>query len=152
MVDDRRKATKRVEDLESELAAAVAKELAATVTGSESIILHKHRIDDTVNVVGFLSSISNAFTAAVADSASPPSYLLLLSSSPSAQTTTTTTVLIIFGSDEKKVKAAGDALKTRLSVKGGGKGTKWSGKWTGVWKDAREGAIADEILKQVCDV
>ncbi|THH31324.1 hypothetical protein EUX98_g2893 [Antrodiella citrinella] len=123
VVDDRRKTTKRVDDLENELAAAIAHELAA---GARTI-LHRHRVDDTGNAIGFLSSIATAYATA-ADPAKP--YLLVLSSSP----------------DEKKVKQVGDAVKAKLNAKGGGKGTKWSGKFTGVWKNSREGGIMEDVL------
>ena len=73
-------------------------------------------------------------------------HLVVLSSSPAMQTAGTTTVVMVLGSDEARVRAAGDALKARLGVKGGGKGTRWSGKFTGVWREAKEGAVVDEIL------
>lgn len=148
VVDDRKRATKRVEDLEAELAVALAKDMLAPFDGkAEPIVLHKHRVDDTSNALGFLSSISTAFVNEMANRAEPVPYSVVLASSPSTQTSSTTTVVMIFGTDEKKVKEVGDILKTKLGVKGGGKGTKWSGKFTGVWKSSREGAIIDEALR-----
>ncbi|TFK83888.1 ThrRS/AlaRS common domain-containing protein [Polyporus arcularius HHB13444] len=144
VVDERKKATKRVEDLEAELAASVATELAATAPkGSEGIVLHKHRTDDNTNALGFLSSITTAFSAKVKEGVP---FLLVLSSSPSAQTGTSTTVVLIFGSDDKKVKVVGDEMKAKLNVKGGGKGSRWSGKFTGVWKETKEGEAVARIL------
>ncbi len=140
VVDERKKATKRIEDLEAELAASVATELAATAPReSEGIVLHKHRTDDNTNALGFLSSITTAFSAKVKEGVP---FLLVLSSSPSAQTGTSTTVVLIFGSDDNKVKAVGDEMKAKLNVKGGGKGSRWSGKFIGVWKEAKEGQVA----------
>ncbi|KAH8106013.1 hypothetical protein BXZ70DRAFT_886899 [Cristinia sonorae] len=150
VVGDRKKATKRVEDLESELAISIGRDLAATYSGAGSTtVLHKHRIDDASNPIAFLTAISFAFAEALPGSGTPPPYLLILSSSPSAQTTSSTTVIILFGSDEKNVKEVGNALRASLNIKGGGKGTRWSGKFTGVWKDTREGAVVDNVLKGV---
>ena len=152
VVDDRKKATKRVEDLEAELAASVASELAFAPTTREggAIVLHRHRTDDSANALGFLSAITTVFANRTAErEGGAPPFLLVLSSSPSAQSSASTTVVLVFGSDDKKVKEVGDELKTKLGVKGGGKGARWSGKWTGVWKDAREGASVAAILESV---
>lgn len=148
VVEERKKASKRVEDLESELAAELAKGLIISSGSDEGpIILHKHRIDDSANTLGFLSSISTAFSNEIGTTSNPRPYLLVLSSSPSMQTTSGTTVVMVVGSDEKQVKLVGDALRAKLAVKGGGKGAKWSGKYTGVWKDNKENAQIDEILE-----
>ncbi|KAI0751561.1 alanyl-tRNA synthetase domain-containing protein [Daedaleopsis nitida] len=149
VVDDRKKATKRVEDLEAELAATIASSLVASPRrDGGAIVLHRHRIDDSANPLGFLSAITTAFAAKVEglEGGAPP-FLLVLSSSPSAQSAASTSVVLVFGSDEKKVKEAGDELKVKLNVKGGGKGSRWSGKFTGVWKDTREGASVAGILE-----
>ncbi|KAH9900035.1 alanyl-tRNA synthetase domain-containing protein [Cubamyces lactineus] len=147
VVDERKKATKRVEDLEAELAAVLADEFvnAPPREGGE-LVLHRHRTDDSANPLTFLSAISTAFVNKVAEKGSGVSYLVVLTSSPSAQTSTSTTVVLVIGSDDKKVKAAGDELKAKLNVKGGGKGPRWSGKFIGVWKDGREGATVASIL------
>ena len=150
VVDERRRATKRVEDLEAELAASVAAELAmeakAKMSASDGdagpAVLRRHRTDDAANALGFLSAIATAFASQLGEGKS----LLVLSSSPSAQTTTSTTVVLVFGSDDKLVKEVGEGLKAKLNVKGGGKGPRWSGKFTGVWKDAREGAVVESLL------
>ncbi len=147
VVDERKKATKRVEDLEAELAASVATELASTTPReSGGIVLHKHRTDDSTNALGFLSSITTAFSTKIKEGVP---FLLVLSSSPSAQTGTSTTVVLIFGSDDKKVKEVGDEMKAKLNVKGGGKGSRWSGKFTGVWKEAKEGQAVARILESL---
>ncbi|PCH41494.1 ThrRS/AlaRS common domain-containing protein [Wolfiporia cocos MD-104 SS10] len=149
LVDDRKRATKRVEDVEGELAALLARELIRIVSEKVDgpVLLHRHRTDDSVNALGFLNAISMAFANEVAGKSDPPSYLVVLSSSPSAQIASSTSVVLIFGSDEKKVREVGEGLKTKLGVRGGGKGTRWSGKFTGVWLDAREGAMVKEVLQ-----
>ncbi|KAI0368082.1 alanyl-tRNA synthetase domain-containing protein [Pilatotrama ljubarskyi] len=150
VVEERKKATKRVEDLEAELAAAIASELATTPPREGGqIVLHKHRTDDSPTALTFLSAISTAFASKAAGRAAPTPYLVVLSSSPSAQSSSSTTVVLVFGSDDKKVKEVGDELRTKLNVKGGGKGSRWSGKFTGVWKDGREGAAVDDILESL---
>lgn len=146
VIEDRKRATKRVDDLEAELAAAIAKEMIIPFQSGD-IVLHRHRIDDSTNPLGFLSSISHTFNNELASRAEQPSHLVVLTSSPSAQTASSTTVVMIFSSDEKKVKEVGDVLKTKLGVKGGGKGMKWSGKFVGVWKQSKEGAIVQEAIK-----
>lgn len=145
-MDERKKATKRVEDLENELAVSIGREIASSA-GSSGVVLHKHRTDDAVNPGGFLNSVCSTFGSALEGSEQKPPFLLVLSSSPSAQSSTSTTVLVVFGSDDKQAKEVGEALKIKLNVKGGGKGTRWSGKFTGVWKDLREGVAVDEILQ-----
>ena len=112
-------------------------------------MLHRHRVDDSANPLGFLTAISTAFMAEAAARDPPPAYTVVLSSSPSMQTGTSTTVVMVFGSDDKRVKEVGEALKTKLGVKGGGKGTRWSGKFTGVWKDSREGAAVASVLESI---
>lgn len=151
VVDERKKASKRVEDLEAELAAAVAAELAAApaAEGQGGVVLYRHRTDDAANALGVLSAISTAFVSKVAGKDREKPYLVVLSSAPSAQTATSTTVVLVFGSDDKMVKDAGGALKAKLNVKGGGKGPRWSGKFTGVWKEGREGAAVVTILESL---
>jgi len=153
VIEERKRAVKRVDDLETELAVAVAKQMLGALYANSGVKfkIHNHRMDDTNNALGLLSSISTAFGGEIA--AAPgtpvPPYLLVLSSSPSSQTPSSTSVVLVFGTDEKDVKAVGDLLKSKLGVKGGGKGTKWSGKFTGVWREAREGVEIDEILKGI---
>lgn len=140
--------TGRAQDVERELAGLLAKDLANMTSEGGAIVTYMHRIDDTPNALGFLTAIASAFTGEIAAlSSPPPSYLVILSSSPSSQNTSSQTVVMLFGSDEKKVKEVGDALKSQLSVKGGGKGQKWSGKFMGVWLDGREGVKVQELLQ-----
>lgn len=138
--------TNRTDDIERELAGLLAKEL-ANPDEDNTIVLHKHRTDDTPNPLGFLTSISSAFLTEIAPLIPPPSYLIVLSSSPSSQSGSTSATVMVIGSDEKKVKALGEVMKAKLAVKGGGKGVRWSGKFTGVWLDNREGAVVREALQ-----
>jgi len=146
VVDERRRAVKRVEDVELELAGHIALEMLASASGAGDVVLQRHRVDDGANPLAFLTAISTAFMAEAAARTPALSYLAVLSSSPSMQTGASTTVVMVLGADDRRVKEVGDALKARLGVKGGGKGTRWSGKFTGVWKEAKEGAIVNEIL------
>ncbi|KAH9849970.1 hypothetical protein C2E23DRAFT_836910 [Lenzites betulinus] len=149
VVDERKRAAKRVDDLEAELAGAIARELLVASTGTGERVLRRHRTDDAPNALGFLSAISSAYVsrAAAEGEGDAAPYLVVLSSSPSAQTATSTTVVLVFGSDDKRVKEVGDELKAKLNIKGGGKGPRWSGKFTGVWKDGREGTTVATILE-----
>ncbi|TFK48036.1 ThrRS/AlaRS common domain-containing protein [Heliocybe sulcata] len=145
VVDERRKAEKRVGDLEEELAGIIASEMRSETEKSEgAYVVHKHRIDDSTGALAFLSSISTAFMSG--ETTKP--YAVVLSSSPSSQTPNSTSVVFVFGSDDKLVKEVGDSLKAKIGVKGGGKGTRWSGKYTGVWRD-KESTVVDEVLKEV---
>ncbi|KAG6814216.1 hypothetical protein H0H92_000893 [Tricholoma furcatifolium] len=143
VVDERKRAEKRLSDVETELAQHLAKELVGHVsqTANGTFKKHIHRTDDTGNALAFLSAIALAFTTLTTQP-----HLICLTSSPSSQTATSTSIVLLFGSDDKQVKEAGDALKSNLGVKGGGKGTKWSGKFTGVWRDSKESATLDEAL------
>lgn len=149
VIEERKKADKRVTDLELELATHISTGLVseATAAGNETFKKHIHRIDDGGNPLGFLSAISFAFCDQIANAQKP--YLLILTSTPSAQTTTSTTVVMVIGSDDKLVKSAGEALKSQMAVKGGGKGLKWSGKFTGVWKEHKESRAVDIVLESI---
>ncbi|KAG6861001.1 hypothetical protein C0995_005021 [Termitomyces sp. Mi166 len=145
VVDERRRAEKRLSDVETELARHLARELIDGMAQKANGGFFKkvlHRTDDSGNTLGFLSAVSLAFTT-LAESAEP--YLIILGSSPSSQTTTSTTIVLLFGSDDKKVKEAGEGLKSKLGVKGGGKGLKWSGKYIGVWRE-KENVALSELL------
>ena len=151
VVDERKKAEKRVTDTEQELAEYIAKGLATEIVNknqaNEIYKHHIHRTDDTGNALGFLTSIAFSLGSVIPssmDGARP--YVVILSSTPSTQTTTTISTVLVVGTDDAKVKVVGDALKMKLAVKGGGKGTRWSGKFTGVWKETRESASIEEIL------
>lgn len=147
VIDERKRAEKRVTDLELELAKSIAHEMVLAMSDNTQPIYakHIHRVDDTANAQGFLNAISVAF---MAEQSSSP-YLFVLSSSQPLQTPTNTNVIVIFSSDEKKVKEVGEALKSTLGVKGGGKGTRWSGKFTGVWKQGREDSIVEDVLRNI---
>ncbi|CAL1701091.1 unnamed protein product [Somion occarium] len=149
VIDERKKVSKRVEDLEAELASSIARDILKQAE-DDTVVLHQHRTDDASNPLGFLSAISTAFVNEVSSAETgPSSYLIVLTSSPSMQTATSTTIVMTFGNDEKKVKEAGDTIRANVGVKGGGKGTKWSGKFTGVWKDTKEGKAVAGILKDI---
>lgn len=147
-MDERKRAEKRVDELEFELAKHLAGDVWQEMKSSDAALFvkHVHRTDDSVNPLVFLSAITTAFANIIP--AERP-FVLVFSSSPSSQTSTSTSVLLVFGSDEKCVKPAGDLLKGKLSVKGGGKGTRWSGKFTGVWREGREDAVVSEVLKAI---
>ncbi|KAG6821238.1 hypothetical protein H0H93_002348 [Arthromyces matolae] len=144
VVDERRRAEKRVGDVETELAKYLAKDLIDEMQSANGALFKQsiYRTDDSGNALGFLSTVLAAFTSSI-ESSQP--YLLVLVSSPSSQSNSSTTIVLLFGSDDKKVKEAGDALKSKLGVKGGGKGVKWSGKFTGVWREKEKLAL-DELL------
>lgn len=148
VADERRRAEKRAEALEAEVARSLARDLAAQISddvGEGGCWKHHlHRTDDTPGAVAFLGSVAAAFVTAVGEQ--PREYLVVLSSSPSAPASTSTNVVLVVGSDDGRVKAVGEGLKGKLSVKGGGKGTKWSGKHVGVWREAKESVVVDEVL------
>jgi len=152
VVDERKTADKRVEELEREFAGSIANDLAqeqkaAMIGGGGPFVKHYHRTDDSPSVLSFLQSISSAFVTSVTSNKPEAEYVLVLTSSPSSQSGTSTTIVLLCGSDEKKVKTVGEGLKAQLSVKGGGKGQKWSGKRVGVWKESRESEVVNSILK-----
>ncbi|KXN83672.1 Putative alanyl-tRNA editing protein alaX [Leucoagaricus sp. SymC.cos] len=152
VVDDRRKADKRVGDVESELAGWIGRGLIEelirdTQGGSGLWKKHVHRIDDSSNTLGFLSSIAFAISDEVKAKAVTTSYLIVFSSSPSVQTRNSMSTVLVLGSEDKRVKETGEGLKAKLGIKGGGKGPRWSGKFSGVWKDTLENPAVDEVLK-----
>ncbi|KAH9844127.1 uncharacterized protein C8Q71DRAFT_31397 [Rhodofomes roseus] len=143
VVEERKRAVKRGEDVEAELAGMIARDLVAEVVRGEGKV-HRHRTDDAANPLGLLNAISMTFAKEAAARGDAPPYLVVLSSSPSMQTAESTSVVLVFGADEAKVKEVGDMLKTKLNAKGGGKG-RWSGKFTGVWRE-KESKVVDEAL------
>ncbi|KAF8627190.1 hypothetical protein AX15_004508 [Amanita polypyramis BW_CC] len=150
VVEERKQAEKRVSDLESELAKVIANELVHDMDKPSNDAVYKkhiHRVDDTMNALGFLNAVSLAFLDKVSLSRIP--YLFVLSSSPSLQTPSTTNVILVFGSDDKSVRDAGEGLKSKLGVKGGGKGSRWSGKLRGVWKQGRENTLIEGVLSSL---
>lgn len=156
VVEERKRADKRVGDLEGELAEHIARSLldqsSKITTPEESTkcaASHLHRIDDGTNALSFLSSIASSIANQAGQHLGGRPYLFVLSSSPSTQTQTSSSTVLVIGSDEKSVKQVGDALKAKLGIKGGGKGPRWSGKWTGVWKATKENAVIAEVLNDV---
>jgi len=151
VIDERRKIEKRVEDVEGELARFIAEAFVRDMGVSDGQVFkrHVHQKDDSGTALGFLSAASSAFIAASAASGVQAGYVIVLSSSPSSQSAMSTSVVLVFGSDDKMVKEVGDGLKEKLGVKGGGKGTKWSGKLVGVWKEGREDVLIDGVLRGV---
>ncbi|KAG5646600.1 hypothetical protein DXG03_002904 [Asterophora parasitica] len=149
VVDERKKAERRIDDVEAELARYIAeglvKDLAQTEDGS-LFKRHIHRTEDSANVLGFLSAIASAFSNAASAASEAKSYLIVFTSTPTSQTASSTTVVVVLGSDDKKVKEAGEGLKSKLGVKGGGKGAKWSGKYVGVWREAKENVTLENLL------
>jgi len=147
VVDERRRAEKRVGDVEEELAGMIASQMRGDMEkAQDAYVVHRRRTDDTAGALAFLSSISSAFVNLNAESTKP--YVVVLSSSPSSQTSGSVSVVVVFGSDDKLVKEVGDALKAKVGVKGGGKGNRWSGKYTGVWRD-KESVAVDEVIREV---
>lgn len=142
LLDERRRADKRVQDTESELAQLLAQGLFKDLSASpenQDFKKHIHRTDDASNTLGFLSAISLAFDNLAKESAR--NYLLVLSSSPSASSQTNNNVVVVLGSIGDQVKSTGEALKAELGAKGGGKPPRWSGKTIGVWKESMNSKI-----------
>ncbi|KAF7301650.1 tRNA-SAD domain-containing protein [Mycena indigotica] len=151
VVDDRKSVTKRSEDLELELAKFIATEISSEMDKTSPGGLfrkHVHRLDDSPSALAFLTAIASALADLAAKSSLKQSYILVLSSSPSSPALTGTNVVLVLGSDDARVKIVGDGLKSTLGVKGGGKGSRWSGKLVGTWK-AKEDAVVEEILEKV---
>ena len=147
VVEERKKSEKRVVDIEMELARQIARDLVAKITNEDGTAsYHLHRIDDSNNALGFLSSIAFAVTDMISTLKNLKPYVVVLSSSPSTQTTNSVSTVLLLGSDDAKVKIAGEGLKAKLGVKGGGKGPRWSGKFVGVWKENRENVGVAEVL------
>ena len=149
VVEERKRAEKRVTEAERELAEYIARDLVEQINsenGSGIFKRHIHRTDDTTNALAFLTSIAFALGAAIS-SEEKRQYVVVLSSSPSTQSTSSVSTVLVLGSDDLKVKAAGDGLKAKLGVKGGGKGPRWSGKFIGIWKENREDEAIDGVLE-----
>ncbi|KAK0230890.1 ThrRS/AlaRS common domain-containing protein [Armillaria fumosa] len=150
VVDERKRAEKRVQDIESELAAFVSHGLCQELCSADAGVFkkHIHRTDDSSNALGFLSMISVTLSDALKETTAVRRFVIIFSSSPSSQTSSSTTVVMAIGSDDKLVKEVGDILRAKLGVKGGGKGLKWSGKFIGVWKD-RDNATTEAVLASI---
>ncbi|CAK5275675.1 unnamed protein product [Mycena citricolor] len=148
VIDERKAVTRRVDDIESELAKYIAAGAVNEMKSAEGqlFVKHIHRTDDSVSALAFLTAICASFSDAASQSSAAPSYVLVLSSSPSGPATTNVNVIAVLSSDDKLTKVVGDALKSKMGVKGGGKGPRWTGKHTGVWKSAKGDQIIEEIL------
>jgi misacylated tRNA(Ala) deacylase len=148
VVEERKRAEKRSQDLEEELAKFIVSGLQSEIVKAEGLLFkkHLHRTDDSSATLTFLSTISTIFSTSAAQD---KPYLIILSSSPSSQTSTSSSIVLVFGSDENLVKKAGECLKSSVGIKGGGKGLKWSGKFAGVWKTMKEGALIETLLKEL---
>ncbi|KII94822.1 hypothetical protein PLICRDRAFT_169542 [Plicaturopsis crispa FD-325 SS-3] len=146
ITDERRRALKRVDDLEAEVAGTLARGLISELEAAPDDALwskYIHRVDDSATTLPFLTAVSNA-VATDPVGKKGKKYVIVLSSSPTAMNQTSSSVVLVFGTEEKVVKAVGEALKAK-GVKGGGKGAKWSGKFIGVWRDGP--AAVEEALK-----
>ena len=160
VVDERKRTSKRAEDLETELAKMIAKSLFEEMQAGSNeeakvkpFVKEYHRSDDPGSALGILQAITTNFVALSSPSGATRPYIVVLTSSPVVQTSTSAATVLLLSADEKLVKAVGDALKAKLGVKGGGKGIRWSGKWTGVWKDGKEGVVVRQILTDLsCDM
>ena len=100
VVDERKKAEKRVTGTEQELAEYIAKGLATEIVNknqaNEVYEHHIHRTDDTGNALGFLTSIAFSLEVVIpsgTDGARP--YIIILSSTPSTQTTVTISMVLV---------------------------------------------------------
>lgn len=135
VIDERKRAEKRVNDMENELAEHISKALIeemAIKADNSLFTKHIHRVDDSGNALGFLSSIAFAVTNSLSDKDTAKEFLVVLSSSPSTQTASSMSTILILGSNDIQVKELGETLKATISVKGGGKGPRWSGKYIGI--------------------
>jgi misacylated tRNA(Ala) deacylase len=108
------------------------------------------RTDDSQTARAFLQAVTLAFAAYVPKQADTTCrFMLLLVSSPSSQTPSSTSVVMLFGAEENRVKTVSDELKKQFkTLKGGGKGSRWSGKFVGVWLADRESKTASALLSQ----
>lgn len=153
VVEESKQREKRVDDLERELAGVLGVQLAEEMiqwrraAGSgDAWVKFISRTDDSLSVQPFLQAVTLTFAAhlSVQDR-----YTLLLVSSPSSQTSSSTTVVMVFGDEDKRVKAVGEDLKRQFkTLKGGGKGSRWSGKFVGVWLPNREGKMVSSLLSK----
>lgn len=142
--DGRRKGNKRTEELETELAAYIVKELErerqALPSERTKFVSFKHHSGSSSNPLNFLTLIQFSWRA---NPASSMPYLLLLAESQKSEGNT---VVLVIGSDDNDVKRLGDKLKAG-GIKGGGKGGKWSGK-TDNWKRLGGDEWIQSILSQ----
>ena len=158
VVEESKRREKRVDDLERELAGVLGVQLAEEmvqwrrVASSEGEwVKFVSRTDDSPSAQPFLQAVTVSFAAHLSarGDSTANRYTLLLVSSPSSQSSSSTTVVMVFGDEDKRVKAVGEELKKHFkTVKGGGKGARWSGKFVGVWLANREGKTVSSLLSQ----
>ena len=157
VVEESKRREKRVDDLERELAGVLGVQLAEEMiqwrrgaNNDGEWVKFVSRTDDSPSAQPFLQAATLAFVAhlsAQGDTANR--FTLLIVSSPSSQTSSSTSVVMVFGDEDKRVKAVGEELKRKFeTLKGGGKGTRWSGKFVGVWLANREGKMASSLLSK----
>jgi misacylated tRNA(Ala) deacylase len=152
VVEESKRREKRVEDLERELAGSLGRQLAEEMVrwraggGEGEWARCVSRTDDSQTARTFLQAVTLAFAAHVPEQAQ---FTLLLVSSPSSLTSSSTSVVMLFGAEENRVKAVSDELKKQFNtLRGGGKGSRWSGKFVGVWLADREAKVAFALLSQ----
>lgn len=162
-MEESKKREKRMDDVEKELADAIGRQLVDEMlewektednatSGKEWTKLIGRTDDSPTSALSFLQAFTFAFLVHL-PSGEQHKYTILLTSSPSSQTTSSTTVVMVFGSEDKRVKEVGEELKKQFkTLKGGGKGVRWSGKSTGVWLAEREGKAAASALIQSVSV
>src|SRR6266478_3144024 len=150
VVEESKRREKRVEDLERELAGTLGRQLAEEMAqwraadGEGAWARCLSRTDDSQTARAFLQTVTLAFAAHVPEQAQ---FTLLLVSSPSSQTSSSTSVVMLLGTEENHIKTVSDELKKQFrTLKGGGKGSRWSGKFVGVWLADREGKTPSALL------
>ena len=156
VVEESKRREKRVDDLEHELAGSLGRQLAEEMAqwraagGEGGWARCLSRTDDSQTARAFLQAVTHAFAAFVPEQVDTAcQFTLLLVSSPSSLTPSSTSVVMLFGADENRVKSVSDELKKQFkTLKGGGKGSRWSGKFVGVWLADREGKTASALLSQ----
>lgn len=156
VVEESKRREKRVDDLERELAGSLGRQLAEEMAqwraagGEGGWARCLSRTDDSQTARAFLQAVTHAFAAFVPEQVDTAcQFTLLLVSSPSSLTPSSTSVVMLFGADENRVKSVSDELKKQFkTLKGGGKGSRWSGKFVGVWLADREGKTASALLSQ----
>ncbi|KAN0126766.1 ThrRS/AlaRS common domain containing protein [Russula decolorans] len=156
VVEESKRREKRVDDLERELAGSLGRQLAEEMAqwraagGEGEWARCLSRTDDSQTARALLQAVTLAFAAYVPKQADTTcQFTLLLVSSPSSQTPSSTSVIMLFGAEENRVKTVSDELKKQFkTLKGGGKGCRWSGKFVGVWLADRESKTASALLSQ----
>ncbi|KIJ56850.1 hypothetical protein M422DRAFT_198087 [Sphaerobolus stellatus SS14] len=142
--DGRKKATKRAEELESEVAEFIAKDIRAAMEKQAEqprFSYFYHRQDSSSNPLTLLNAIETSWRA----SPLPSKHYLIVLVSTGMQASSNKAVVLVFGSNEMEVKQLGDKFKAK-GIKGGGKG-KWSGK-TDDWKATGGDKWVKDLLQE----